>query len=281
MLEVDGNVVFTSLAFEHVVDGLNPFTVYSFTLIVCTSTCGRSQVVMATTDEAPPMGQAPPRLVPNTDTTVSVSWSEPAVLNGLIRYYEVERRGVSEGGTRGNFTVVYNNSATQFLDRDPQLQPTRTYEYRVTAVNGGGRNTSGISIVTLLEAPPVGVYPPVIQNVTSVSLEALLNPPMVPNGVLTEYRLYQDGDRIHSAVPESQTASVSFPVSMLQPFTVYRFHSEVCTAGGCNTSEVVSARTAEAQPTGLGTPPVAIATSSRTVNISWVPPSQPNGEIVR
>ena len=281
MLEVDGNVVFTGLAFEHVVDGLNPFTVYSFTLIVCTSTCGRSQVVTATTDEAPPMGQAPPRLVPNTDTTVSVSWSEPAVLNGLIRYYEVERRGVSEGGTRGNFTVVYNNSATQFLDRDPQLQPTRTYEYRVTAVNGGGRNTSGISIVTLLEAPPVGVYPPVIQNVTSVSLGALLNPPMVPNGVLTEYRLYQDGDRIHSAVPESQTASVSFPVSMLQPFTVYRFHSEVCTAGGCNTSEVVSARTAEAQPTGLGTPPVAIATSSRTVNISWVPPSQPNGEIVR
>ena len=281
MLEVDGNVVFTGLAFEHVVDGLNPFTVYSFTLIVCTSTCGRSQVVTATTDEAPPMGQAPPRLVPNTDTTVSVSWSEPAVLNGLIRYYEVERRGVSEGGTRGNFTVVYNNLATQFLDRDPRLQPARTYEYRVTAVNGGGRNTSGISIVTLLEAPPVGVYPPVIQNVTSVSLEALLNPPMVPNGVLTEYRLYQDGDRIHSAVPESQTASVSFPVSMLQPFTVYRFHSEVCTAGGCNTSEVVSARTAEAQPTGLGTPPVAIAMSSRTINISWVPPSQPNGEIVR
>ena len=281
MLEVDGNVVFTGLAFEHVVDSLNPFTVYSFTLIVCTSTCGRSQVVMATTDEAPPMGQAPPRLVPNTDTTVSVSWSEPAVLNGLIRYYEVERRGVLEGGTRGNFTVVYNNSATQFLDRNPQLQPAQTYEYRVTAVNGGGRNTSGISIVTLLEAPPVGVYPPVIQNVTSVSLEALLNPPLVPNGVLTEYRLYQDGDRIYSAVPESQTASVSFPVSMLQPFTVYRFHSEVCTAGGCNTSEVVSARTAEAQPTGLGTPPVAIAMSSRTVNISWVPPSQPNGEIVR
>ena len=281
MLEVDGNVVFTGLAFEHVVDGLNPFTVYSFTLVVCTSTCGRSQVVMATTDEAPPMGQAPPRLVPNTDTTVSVSWSEPAVLNGLIRYYEIERRGVSEGGTRGNFTVVYNNLATQFLDRDPQLQPARTYEYRVSAVNGGGRNTSGVSTVTLLEAPPVGVYPPVIQNVTSVSLGALLNPPMVPNGVLTEYRLYQDGDQIHSAVPESQTASVSFPVSMLQPFTVYRFHSEVCTAGGCNTSVVVSARTAEAQPTGLDTPPVAIAVSSRTINISWVPPSQPNGEIVR
>ena len=260
---------------------MNPFTVYSLVLIVCTSTCGRSQVVTARTDEAPPTGQAPPRLVPNTDTTVSVSWSEPAVLNGLIRYYEVERRGVSEGGTRGNFAVIYNNSATQFLDNDPQLQPARRYEYRVTAVNGGGRNTSGVSGVTLLEAPPVGVYPPVIQNVTSVSLGALVSPPMVPNGMLTEYRLYQDGNQIHSAVPESQTASVSFQVSMLQPFTVYRFHSEVCTVGGCNTSEVVSARTAEAQPTGLDTPPVAIALSSRTINISWILPSQPNGEIVR
>lgn len=281
MLEVDGSVFFTGLAFEYTVDNLSPFTVYSFGLVVCTSTCGRSQVVTARTSEAPPMGQAPPQLVANPSTTVSVTWNEPAVLNGVIRYYEVERRQVLEGGVRSRFAVVYNDSVTQFLDTDSQLQPATIYEYRVTAVNGGGRNTSDVSLVVLLDAPPTGVYPPMIENVTSVSLSVLLVPPMVPNGMLTEYRLYQDGIRIRSTVPQSQTSTVIFRVTGLQPFTTYVFHAEVCTAGGCNSSQDVSAQTGEAQPTGLDRAPTAVVLSSRSINVSWVPPSRPNGEIVR
>jgi len=273
MLEVDGTVFFTGLAFEYTVDNLSPFTVYSFGLVVCTSTCGRSQVVTARSSEAPPMGQAPPQLVANPSTTVSVTWNEPAVLNGVIRYYEVERRQVLEGGVRSRFAVVYNDSVTQFLDNDSQLRPATIYEYRVTAVNGGGRNTSEVSLVVLLDAPPTGVYPPMVENVTSVSLSVLLVPPMVPNGVLTEYRLYQDGIRIRSTAPQSQTSTVIFRVTGLQPFTTYVFHAEVCTAGGCNSSQVVSAQTGEAQPTGLDRAPTAVVLSSRSINVSWVPPS--------
>ena len=281
MLEVNGSVAFTGLAFEYVLDNLSPFTVYSFGLVVCTSTCGRSQVVTEMTDEAPPAGQAPPQLVANPNTTVTVAWNEPAVLNGVIRYYEVERRQVLEGGVRGRFAVVYNNSVTQFLDTGSQLQPAMMYEYRVTAVNGGGRNTSEVSLVTLLDAPPIGVYPPVVENITSVSLSVLIVPPLVPNGMLTEYRLYQDGIQIRSTVPGSQTSTVVFRVTSLQPFTVYMFHAEVCTARGCNSSQAVSPHTGEAQPTGLDMAPMAVVLSSRSINVSWVPPSQPNGEIVR
>lgn len=277
VLLVNGNAAFTGLAFQFEVTNLQPFTPYNFSLMACTTTCASSSVVSSVTLEAAPLGLDPPQLVANTDTSVSLSWTEPSTPNGIVTTYEVERR---LSGTSEPFIAVFTGLAFQYTDINPLLRPAVSYDYRVTAVNGAGSVTSAIASVTLPDAAPQNLTTPVIQQVTATSLVVVASPPLVPNGVITEYRLFQDGTMISRVLPSSQSASVVFPVNALSPFTVYVFSVEVCTVGGCSVSERATALTEEAPPTGLA-PPTGISVTPRSVGITWTPPTQPNGVIQR
>ena len=276
ILLVNGNEVFTGLDLQYEVQNLEPFTSYDFNLMACTTTCASSIVVSDITSEAPPLNQSPPMLVANTNTTVSVSWTAPNDPNGIITSYEVERRlsGMS------TFLAPFNGLLMQFLDSGPILRPATMYEYRVTARNGAGSVTSTVNSVTLLDAAPDNVPTPSIEQVTSSSLIVIVSAPLVPNGVLTEYRLYQNGTQVDQDVPSSQTAVIRFPVTGLRPFTVYGFSAEVCTSAGCTESRVVTEITGEAPPTSMA-PPTGVSLAPRSVNINWAPPSEPNGVILR
>lgn len=275
ILYQDGVVVFQGLAFSFTVQDLTPFTSYSFQLSVCTTTCGDSAVVSAQTLEAAPLGQAPPSLVANGNTTVSVSWEPPSTPNGIVTRYEVERR--SSGGS---FVVVFSGPVRQFLDADSLLRPAMAYDYRVTASNGASSVTSAPASVTLQDAAPEAVLPPRIENVEATSLVAILQPPAVPNGVLTLYRVYQNGAVVNETVPSSQSDVIVVQLSTgLLPFTQYVFFIEICTSGGCGRSDVVTVTTAEAPPSGFDSPPLADVQSPREISISWIPPARPNGMI--
>ncbi len=279
VLLVNGIESFRGLAFEYTVEGLTAYTDYTFRLMVCTTTCGFSDIVIERTAEAPPAGQGPPQLVASPDRSVSATWSPPAVPNGIITSFLLERRFVPEDNSTDTFENIFSGLATSIVDSDPSLRPAMTYEYRVSSVNSAGMATSEPRMVTLLDAPPEGVNAPVIQNILSTSLSATVAPPVVPNGQLTLYILYQNGTMINQTTAMSQTSSVQFFVSDLRPFTWYGFHIEVCTSGGCTPSAEVSVRTAEAPPTGLA-PASAQAVTSRSVEITWQAPSQPNGIIL-
>ena len=281
VLYLNGAVVFDGLGFSHTQQDLRPFTFYSFFLMVCTTTCTNSTTVSAQTLEAPPQGQTPPTLVASTDITVQVSWSSPSSPNGIITSYEVERRQVLVGDFTTTFATVFSGLALEYLDNDNTLRPATSYEYRVSAVNGAGRNASVVQSVRLPDAAPEAIPTPTTNSVTANSLNVVASPPLTPNGVLTEYRLYQNGTRISTMpVPVPQTSTVTFQVSGLSPFTSYAFHIEVCTAGGCSQSENTTVRTAEDVPVGID-PPMGVALSSNSIRISWTSPRQPNGVIQR
>ena len=283
VLYQDGAVVFNNLAFSYVAQSLQPFTSYSFLLMVCTTTCANSSVASALTLEAPPQGQSPPILSANANISVRISWTAPSSPNGIITSYEVERRQILDDGSRSSYISILNTSAvaTEFLDSGSALRPATSYEYRISAANSVGRTTSEVRMVRLPDAAPESVPPSQISSITANSLTVVASPPVMPNGALIEYRLYQNGTQINTMPsPNPQTSTVTFQVIGLSPFTVYIFYIEVCTVGGCGQSSVVSQRTAEAPPIGID-PPVGKALSSNSINITWSPPQQPNGIILR
>ena len=148
-------------------------------------------------------------------------------------------------------------------------------------MNGAGNSSSQVQEVTLPDAAPENVPAPQISSVAANSLTVTALPPLTPNGVVTEYRLYRNGTRIDTlSNPDLQTSLFTFQVSGLLPFTRYDFYIEVCTVGGCGQSNAVSQVTAEAAPVGID-PPVGVALSSMSVNVTWRPPQRPNGVILR
>lgn len=278
-LTVNGAVVFESPSvLEFRVEELAPFTVYQFRVDACTTTCGNSSSVTERTGEAPPTGQAPPRLsAPFQNTTVLAAWDPPTEPNGIIILFELRRRLVPDG----SYILVYSGSDPEFRDSAEDLQPAMVYEYQVTSANSVGSITSASSSVTLPDGPPEGVPAPIISDITSTSLTATASPPTMPNGELTSYLLYQNDTILPRQIPSGQESIVVFRVSGLLPFTVYTYRIEVCTVGGCGSSDTVEIRTSEDVPQGFGTPPVAVTLSARSIIVTWFPPSQPNGIITR
>lgn len=281
VLFLNGAVIFNGLDFSYVSQGLQPFISYRFFLMVCTTTCANSSEVSAQTLEAPPEGQSSPQLSSNADISVSISWSPPSTPNGIITSYAVERRQVFVDGSTSSFTTIFNGSVMAYLDSDTSLRPATSYEYRVSSGNIAGTTTSTVQMVRLPDAAPENIPLPQIDRVTANSLNVIASPPLTPNGVLTEYRLYQNGTLIISRpVPISQDSTITFQVSGLSPYTVYAFHVEVCTVGGCGQSGMTNQITAEDSPIGINAP-VGVALSSNSINITWNPPQQLNGVIQR
>ena len=259
---------------EYIIENLRPFTAYEVKLLACTTTCGNSTTVTATTQEAPPLGLSPPQLSLQTNTSVLISWDQPSEPNGIVTSYQLHRTLQSSGTTE----IIFTGLSIAFLDGG--LQPFMTYEYRVTVANSVGNISAG-SMITLPEAPPSGIPPPVVVNSTATSLNVNLSPPSTPNGIVTEYRLLYMGPTsgMTAASPSSQDAGVTLQVSSLQSYTVYSLVAEVCTGGGCGRSESVLVRTNENLPEGLEAP-VGTALSPRSIRIDWNPPAIPNGVII-
>jgi hypothetical protein len=90
--------------------------------------------------------------------------------------------------------------------------------------------------------------------------------------------LYRNDSKISDRVPTTPNASVEFNIDGQRPFTVYVYRVEICTSGGCGSSEI-TIRTAEDVPREYNTVPVGVALSARSILVSWSPPSQPNGII--
>ena len=278
VLSLNGTVVFEGLSdFEFTVEGLAPFTVYTFRLDVCTTTCGNSSLVTVRTGEATPTGQAPPTLLaPFQNTTVLVTWQPPTEPNGIIVNYELRRRIALEV----TYVLVYSGLDLEFQDSGQDLQPAMIYNYIVTSANSIGNVTSDFNSIILPDAAPEGIPRPQFSDITSTSLTLSISAPSTPNGLLTSYTLYRNDSKISDRVPTTPNASVEFNIDGQRPFTVYVYRVEICTSGGCGSSEI-TIRTAEDVPSEYDTVPVGVALSARSILVSWSPPSQPNGIITR
>lgn len=120
----------------------------------------------------------------------------------------------------------------------------------------------------------MGVQPAYVMKFGSRFLVLFWDPPTQPNGNITEYRLYVDGELRFSGLEMSAT------INGLSPSTSYAFLLEACTRVGCSNSSESRNTTLPDKPGGLAPPSVTPLTPT-SLEITWEEPTEPNGDIIR
>ncbi|KAG9336280.1 hypothetical protein JZ751_002627, partial [Albula glossodonta] len=137
--------------------------------------------------------------------------------------------------------------------------------------------------VTLIRTPlparhyrgPGLVDPPIASDVQSKSATISWRHPSRPNGVITHYNIYLNGE-LQGSAPGNSTA---YTASSLEPHQEYTFQVEGCTDAGCTQSEEShTIRTPPAPPEGIPAPRLYSDTPT-SVLLSWERPLRPNGEL--
>ncbi|XP_015250616.1 PREDICTED: usherin-like [Cyprinodon variegatus] len=262
---------------------LSPYHRYEVRVEACTVLgCSSSDWSSVCTLEAPPAGQPAPLLDLTTDpqsslqTSFLLTWSSPALSNGRILHYEVHRRqDALDTDKPGTATSVYKNVSTSF--KDSGLQPYTTYQYQVWAVNSAGNTSSPWVSGRTGPAPPQGVGPPIVLDVSSTSAVVDILPPAKPNGIVSLFRVFsEDHDNLTLL---SEGTSHQQTLHGLRPYTQYWVGVEACTCYQCcSRGPVIQLHTLAAPPADQR-PPRLITLTSRSVQMEWDEPMEPNGVI--
>lgn len=138
---------------QHVIHGLCPFTTYGVSLQVYNAAGDgpRSNVVNVTTQESAP---DPPENLHFTDvllTQVTVSWSKPYRINGILQRYEVSYQPLMSTGRKARKkTVGPEENSTLVVG----LEESVVYVFGVRAQSGRGWGNATVGNVTT--GPQIG-----------------------------------------------------------------------------------------------------------------------------
>lgn len=272
------SVLYEGLERKALIRRLQPYTNYTFRLVVCNSAgCLTGPFEVLSTSEVTPKGQLPPIFNVTSPTSIRVTWKPPLLPHGEILSYEVIREDVKATRRRRAESIVYTTSGSGVLSfLDTGLKPFTTYRYKIRTKNSEGEVESEWIVATTPEAPP--------QGVSSVNLTALVDTkvhigwsvPSIPNGIVLYYNIYRNGSRIDSTSLTAHTDSSQ----ALSPNTYYSYVVGSCTSVGCTQSLAASIKTLEAAPQDIK-PPALIALSPSSVQATWKEPLQPNGDITK
>ncbi len=227
--------------------------------------------------EAPPQMMTAPTITAIDAFSLSVDWEPPLSTNGVVKYYRVEYRRASNDPTVQYplRTVTVPNSVTETSVSG--LRPFSQYEIRVQAVNAAGQIASDWVNTETSQAAPSNLALFTVEQISNgLSLILRWDEPGQPNGILTNYHVYEEGN-VNSIY---QGLNREFEFRRLQPYTEYFVQLEACTLGGCAKSMVQTVRTAEIMPENQPVP-VVESLSATSVRVRWNPPVDPNGRILR
>jgi len=207
---------------------------------------------------------------------LEISWSYPAIPNGIITYYRLYR------STNGlPFAVWFTGDGNIYNVTDSTVQPLGQYRYILEAATVGGRTNSTAVVVILPSVTPS--YIPAPNNVTALSATALFVAwDSISNSTDGQYYvLLNAGTNSESVWPAFGTTLV---INGLRPFTLYQARMRGCIQGitnGCGTGPpAAGVWTFESSPSGQ-LPPYLSAIGPISIAISWQPPEIPSGVILR
>ncbi|XP_054432559.1 LOW QUALITY PROTEIN: usherin [Pteronotus mesoamericanus] len=257
---------------QHTVTGLQPYTNYSFTLTACTSAgCTSSEPFLGQTLQAAPQGVwATPRHIVINSTTVELHWSPPEKPGGLVSQYQLSRDG----------TLVFLGDGEERHFTDKNLEPNSRYIYKLKATTGGGSSFSDEYLVQTPLRTPEEIQPPCNITVTGPdSIFIAWTPPgtLIPQMPVEFSVLLGAGRGAPVRFPAGRRQSIL--LQSLAPFTQYEIRIQACQNGSCGVSSKMFAETPEAAPEDLSAP-VLKALGSARVEVTWKPPTKPNGIII-
>ncbi|KYO47826.1 phosphatidylinositol phosphatase PTPRQ isoform D [Alligator mississippiensis] len=215
---------------------------------------------------------------------VKLSWKPPLEPNGIILYYTVHvwdkmsKRSVNVTETSLQFTDLENNNEYS------------AYVTASTRFGDGNIKSSTIKFRTSEGAPSDPPKDVTYVNLTSSSILIFWSPPQKPNGIIQYYSIYYKNNSgifmqnfTHYNVDSgADNKSLSAVLDNLAKFSYYTLWLTASTAfgNGNKTSDVIEVYTDQDIPDG----PVESLTyqniSSTAINVSWLPPSQPNGIVL-
>ncbi|KAJ6651382.1 hypothetical protein lerEdw1_020955 [Lerista edwardsae] len=248
--------------------------------------------------------------------SVKLSWKPPLEPNGIILYYTVyvcceqensqicftyyphiytrateidyicKRDAIFSRNIMSRRSINVTDTFLEITD----LENNSEYSIYVTASTkfGDGNMKSNMTSFRTSEGapsdPPKNVW---YTNLTSSSIRIIWNPPQKPNGVIKFYSIYYKNDsdtyiknftsnHIDNGVDNTTLSTVLNNLAKWSHYTIW-LTANTASGNGNQTSEIIQVYTDEDIPDG----PIEQLTyqniTSTTVNISWMPPSQPNG----
>ena len=257
----NGTQVFNGLSNSATLQGLSPYSSYSFVVTVCNSAgCLDSNTLTVSTLESAPLGLSAPTVKGLSSMAVEVSWQPPTQPNGVVTSYRLRRDG----------NVIFDGLALVYDDEE--LEGDTQYAYTIEAINSVGSVVSPVIAIHTQADIPSGVASPTTQVISSTEIFVQWNEPESSNGVLSAYKLFVNDEQVLSDFVFNHT------VTGLTPATEYMFYIQVCNQIGCASSKSVTSTTEEDIPMDLAEPTLT-PLSATTVIVSWNPPAMPNGEI--
>uniref|UniRef100_A0A8C7Q6N4 Usher syndrome 2A (autosomal recessive, mild) n=1 Tax=Oncorhynchus mykiss TaxID=8022 RepID=A0A8C7Q6N4_ONCMY len=258
--------------------GVQPFTEYLYRVVASGEggwttgpwERGRSR-------ETVPQSVAPPSsLQSGSGFSVQVSWAPPLQARGVIDRYKLTAYNLDQpDSTPVTASYLSTGNHTSLLEG---LTPFTRYVVTVTACTWAGctesprddsRDGDVSWSITTPEEVPEDVSPPSAVSTPS-SLAVHWGPPARPNGLITDYLLYHNGQLLY------QGNNTHLNITGLGVFSPHMFVLSVCTAAGCSNSSQVTLLTSQQPPGGME-PPSLTVLDSRTVYIQWSRPEQVNG----
>ncbi|XP_040845891.1 phosphatidylinositol phosphatase PTPRQ isoform X2 [Ochotona curzoniae] len=267
-----------------IITGLKKYTQYMIEVSASTlrGEGVRSAPISILTEEDAP--DSPPQdfsVKQLSGVTVKFSWQPPLEPNGIILYYTVyvwDRSSLK--------TVNVTETSLEFSDLDYNVD----YSAYVTASTrfGDGKARSTIINFRTPEGapsdPPKDVH---YMNLSSSSIILFWTPPSKPNGIIQYYTVYYrntSGTFMQNFTLQEVTngfdnMTLSAVIDKLAIFSYYTFWLTASTSvgNGNKSSDLVQVYTDQDIPEGLVGNLTYKSISSTAINVSWVPPSQPNG----
>ena len=273
VLRRNGQVIFQDNALQYIDTDLEGGVLYTYTIEVVNGAGGTvGQTINVTTPTASPTGISPPVMTVLNSTAILVEWSEPAKANGEI----------------GSYRLFVNNSLVfigiSFSYTLTDLLPFTTYTVRIQVCTTQGDCGSSTSVSnTTNQDIPTGLSPPTATALSSSTVVISWQPPTMPNGVLTFYRIMRrlaDNPIIVIFAYAGGPSIFTFTDQGLAPYTRYEYQLVVVNNIGSSSSQWTEVTTFEAAPTGVSTPTFP-AIFSNNVTVSWNAPQNPNGIITQ
>ncbi|XP_017169427.1 phosphatidylinositol phosphatase PTPRQ isoform X2 [Mus musculus] len=213
--------------------------------------------------------------------TVMLSWQPPLEPNGIILYYTVYV---------WDKVSLKTINATEVSLELSDLDYHADYSAYVTASTrfGDGKTRSSVINFRTPEGepsdPPKDVH---YVNLSSSSIILFWTPPVKPNGIIQYYSVYYQNTSstfvqnftLLEVTQEPGNVTVSARIYKLAVFSYYTFWLTASTlvGNGNKSSDVIHVYTDQDIPEGGVGNLTYESLSSTAINVSWTPPSQPNG----
>ena len=269
---LNGQTKYNGVSTLAYVDGLKVFTKYELKVIVCGVIACTHTLSEVYTGELAPESVIAPQLKVLGKDRVSVKWQPPSKANGIIVKYEIYS---SLTTSTNDMKLVFNATASTTEAIINGLIPGTTYYFRIKPYTSAGGTLGDAAQIKTLESAPEDVPNPKVTAYNATTISVSIFPPKLPNGIITKYKLIQDGVIV---MEEDSLPKGDFISSGLMPYTQHTFQVQVCTAKGCGYSDVVTSYTGHGIPEGN----IILTVTdimSRDFNASWTAIAKPNGPI--